>query len=208
MLVTYDTATIRIVPMGSLTVSVTQVPMWFLTVSVTQVPDHDRGGVQEGSGWAGPPHQPGGAEHSLLPGQTRVMATLTSGQDACSALHTQKVRPHVMATLSSGQYACSALNTQKVRPGSWFNFYLVSRVEWFSTFFFVFLKPIHFCQSCIFCQVRFQKIDKSAACLRFVLAAKFLFQKITGNLKINIFLKIYKNLPYKSKNNCQKNIWN
>ena len=107
MLVTDDTATIRIVPMGS------------LTVSVTQVPDHDRGGVQEGSGWAGPPHQPGGAEHSLLPGQTRVMATLTSGQDACSALHTQKVIPHVMATLSSGQYACSALNTQKVRPGSW-----------------------------------------------------------------------------------------
>ena len=94
MLVTDDTATNRIVPMGS------------LTVSVTQVPDHDRGGVQEGSGWAGPPHQPGGAEHSLLPGQTRVMATLTSGQDACSALH-----------------------TQKVRPGSWFNFYLVSRVE-------------------------------------------------------------------------------
>ena len=117
MLVTDDTATIRIVPMGS------------LTVSVTQVPDHDRGGVQEGSGWAGPPHQPGGAEHSLLPGQTRVMATLTSGQDACSSLHTQKVRPQVMATLLFGQDVCSALHTQKVRPGSWFNFYLVSRVE-------------------------------------------------------------------------------
>ena len=69
---------------------------------------------------------------------TLVMATLLFGQDVCSALHTQKVRPQVMANLTSGQDACSALHTQKVRPGSWFNFYLVSRVEWFSTFFCLF----------------------------------------------------------------------
>ena len=74
----------------------------------------------------------------------------------------------------------------------------VHRVERFITFL-DFWKPTHFCRSGMFSWAQFQNIGNFGR----VHAAKFSFF-ITGTLKINIFLKMLRNLSYKSKNIRQK----
>ena len=67
------------------------------------------------------------------------------------------------------------------------------RVEWFSTFY-DFWKPIHFCSSGIFLGTQFPKIGNFAHALAARVSytvyerQSFHFQKITGTLKINIFM--------------------
>ena len=75
---------------------------------------------------------------------------------------------------------------------------LVHRVERFITFL-DFWKPTHFCRSGMFSWAQFQNIGNFGR----VHAAKFSFF-ITGTLKIKIFLKMLRNLSYKSKNIRQK----
>ena len=61
-----------------------------------------------------------------------------------------------------------------------------------------FRKATRFCRSGIFLGGQFQKIGE------FTRGASLHFQKIAGSLKMNIFLKIFRILPYISKNNRQK----
>ena len=60
--------------------------------------------------------------------------------------------------------------------------WLCGRVEWFSTFF-DFRKATHFCRSCIFLRVQFQKICNFGS----ERGKVFIFQKITGTIQIIIF---------------------